>query len=63
MREKVIFDAYDDFVARRINVKVISENCDVKPFTTTCNLWELRCYDKKLYGEVVLSMVRVIVIE
>ena len=32
------FDAYDDFVARRVNVKVSFENCDVMPFIAKCDL-------------------------
>ena len=35
---KVSFDDYDGFVARRVNVKVSFEDCDVKPFMGMCDL-------------------------
>ena len=32
------FDAYNGFVARRVDVKVNFEDCDVMPFMAMCKL-------------------------
>ena len=34
----MIFDVYDCFMARRVDMKVIFENCDVIPFMPRCDL-------------------------
>ena len=57
------FWCYDGFVARRIDMKVSFENFDVKTFMAMCDFWGLKYCDEKLYGDVVLRIVRVITIE
>ena len=61
-KKNVTFDANDGFVPRRVNVKVCSENCDVKPYMATCDIWGRNYCDEKLYGEVVLILVEIIII-
>ena len=62
-KRKVSFDAYDGFVARRVDVKVSFDDYDVMSFIPRYDLWGLKYYDVKLYGDVVLSMVRVKMVE
>ena len=63
MERKGDFDAYDGLVARRVKVKVSCENCDVKPFMSMCDLWDWEYRYVKLYGDVVLIMVRIEMVE
>lgn len=53
------FDSYYGFVARSGSF----ENCDVKPYMAMCHLLGLKYYDVKLYDDVVLSMVRIEMVE
>ena len=53
----------DSFVARRVDMNVIYKNCDVMPFMARCDVWDWKCCDDKLYGGVVLRMVRIIMIK
>ena len=54
------FWCYDGFVAKRVEMKLSFEIWDVMPFMDRCELWGWECCDEKLYGDVVLSIVRVI---
>ena len=53
------FHSYYSFVDRRVDVKVSFEDCDVMPFMVMYDLWDWKYYNVKLYGDVVLIMVRV----
>ena len=59
----VILDAYDSFEARRVDLKVSFENCGVKPFMAMCDLRDWKYCDEKIYGGIVLSIVRIIMME
>ena len=50
-------------MARRVDVKVSFEDCDVMPFMVMYDLWDWKYYNVKLYGDVVLIMVRVKMVE
>lgn len=52
---------YEGFVAKRVDVKACLEICDVMPFMARCELWGLKCCDEKLYCDVFLSILRVII--
>ena len=41
-------------------MKVCFENCDVMSFMARCDILDWKCCDEKLYGDAVLSIVRVI---
>ena len=56
------FGCYDGFESRREDMKVSFKNCDMMPFMAKRDLWDLKFYDEKLYGCIVLSVVRIIVI-
>ena len=47
-------------MARLVEGKVCFESCDVITFMARCELWGWVCCDEKLYGDAVLSIVRVI---
>ena len=57
--EKSEFWAYYSFVARRVELKVSFEDCDVMSFVAKSILYDWKYYDAKLYSDVVLSIVRV----
>ena len=63
MERKGDFDAYDGLVARRVKVKVSFEISDVKPFMAMYELWGWKYCNEKLYGDVVLIMVRIEMVE
>ena len=63
MERKGEFWCYYGFVVRRVEMKVRIKNCDMIPFMARCDLWDWKCCDEKLYGGVVLCMVRVRMIE
>ena len=60
---KFEFWCYDGFVARLVEVKVSFENGNLIPFMARCELWDWKCYDEKFCADVVLSIVRMIMIE
>ena len=60
---KLSFDAYYGFTARRLDVKVSLEDSDMMPFMAMCDLCDWKYCDVKLYGDIVLIMVRIIIIE
>ena len=49
------FDAYDSLVTRKEGIQVSFEDWDVMLFMAMCD-W--KHWDVKLYGDVILSMVR-----
>lgn len=44
------FDGYDDFVARKVDMKVSFENFAVMPFMDRYDLLDWKCYEEKHYG-------------
>ena len=57
------FDAYDGFLAWTVDMKIGIENCNMKLSMGMCDLWGWKYCNHKLYVDVVLSMVRIIMIE
>ena len=61
--KKVSFDAYCGFMTWWVYVKVNLEYFDVMPIMAINDLWELRLYIEDLCYDVVLSMLRVVMVE
>ena len=55
------FWCYDGFVAKRVDVKVCFEIWGGIPFMDRCELWGWEFCDQKHFGDVVLSIVKVII--
>lgn len=52
-----------DFVTRWVDVKDSFGDYDVIPYMAMCDLWDLKYYDEKLYGDVVVTMIIVTNVE
>lgn len=57
------FEAYDGFVAWRVEQEVSVKYFDVMPIMAYCGLWYWEYYEVKPHGNVVLIMVIVLMVE